>query len=136
MPRVSLEEVRAAGRVCSRSPTRLFEAQAQAFEVGDGLLEDVAEDVHVNDRADFGVLVPFGHFARGAVIVIAEVLEMGADLVRHLEGVQRRIGGEEAAVVGGDVQAGIAFVNGAEQAAEVEPDGLRDCKGRGARRRA
>ena len=39
--------------------------------------------------------------------------------------VQRRIEGEEAAVVGGDVQAGVAFVNGAEQAAEVEPDGLR-----------
>ena len=33
------------------------------------------------------------------------------------------MGGEEAAIVGGDVQAGIAFVNGAEQAPEVEPDG-------------
>ena len=50
---------------------------------------------------------------------------MGADLVRDLEGVQRRIGREETAVIGGDVQAGIAFVNGAEQAAEVEPDGFR-----------
>ena len=50
---------------------------------------------------------------------------MSADVVRHLEGVQRRVGGEEAAVVGGDVQAGIAFVYGAEQAAEVEPDGAR-----------
>ena len=85
---------------------------------------------------DFGVLVGVGHFARGAVIVIAQVLEMGADLVRHLEGVQRRIGGEEAAVVGGDVQAGVALVDGAEQAAEVLPDGPADCKGRGARRRA
>ena len=84
-----------------------MKAQTQPFEVSDGLLEDVAEDVHVNDRADFGVLVRVGDFARGAVIVIAEVLEMSADFVRHLEGVQRRIGGEEAAVVGGDVQAGI-----------------------------
>jgi hypothetical protein len=84
-----------------------LKAQTQPFEVSDGLLEDVAEDVHVNDRADFGVLVRVGDFARGAVIVIAEVLEMSADFVRHLEGVQRRIGGEEAAVVGGDVQAGI-----------------------------
>ena len=50
---------------------------------------------------------------------------MGADLVRYLEGVQRRVGGEEAAIEGGDVQAGVAFVNGAEQAAEVEPDGAR-----------
>ena len=62
-------------------------------------------------------------FARGPVIVIAEVLEMGADLVRHLEAVQTLIQDEEAAVVGGDVEAGIAFVNGAEQAAEVESDG-------------
>ena len=30
-----------------------------------------------------------------------------------------------AAVVGGDVQAGIAFVDGAEQAPEVLPEGLR-----------
>jgi hypothetical protein len=49
---------------------------------------------------------------------------MGADISRHLEGVQRRIGGEEAAIVGGDVQAGIALLNGAEQAPEVEPDGF------------
>jgi hypothetical protein len=46
----------------------------------------------------------------GPLIVIVEVLEMGADLVRHLEGVQRRVGGEEAAIVGGDVQAGIGPV--------------------------
>ena len=65
--------------------------------------------VQINHRADFGVLVRVGHFARGPVIVIAKVLEMGANLVRHLEGVQRRIGGEEAAVVGGDVQAGIGI---------------------------
>ena len=104
---------------------RLFEAQPQPFEVGDGLLEDVAEDIDINDRPDFGVLVSFGYFARGAVIVIAEVFEIGADLVGHLEGVQRRVGGEEAAVVSGDVQSGVAFVNGAEQAPEVEPDGAR-----------
>jgi hypothetical protein len=72
----------------------MFEAETQPLKVSDGLLEDVAEDVHVNDRADFGVLVSFGHFARGAVIIIAEGLEMRADLVRHLEGIQRRIGGE------------------------------------------
>ena len=70
-------------------------------------VEGLVALVRINDRPDFGVLVRVGQFARGAVIVIAEVLEMGADLVRHLEGVQRRIGGEEAAVVGGDVQGGI-----------------------------
>jgi hypothetical protein len=35
---------------------------------------------------------------------------MGADLVRHLKGIQRRIGGEEAALVGGDVQAGVGLI--------------------------
>ena len=103
----------------------LFEILPQAFEVGDGLLEDVAEDVHVYDRADGGALGGVGYLAGGAVVVVAQFLEMGADLVRHLEGVQGRIGGEEAAVVGGDVQAGVAFVNGAEQAAEVEPERVR-----------
>src|ERR1039457_5537383 len=103
----------------------MFEVETQPFEVGDGLLKDVAEDIDVNDRADFGVLISFRYFARGAVVVIAEVLEMSADLIRHLETVQTLIQGEEAAVVGGNVQAGVAFVNGAEQAAEVEPDGLR-----------
>ena len=78
---------------------------AEPIEVRDGLLEDVAEDIDINHRADFGVLISFRHFARGAVIVIAEVLEMGADLIRHLEAVQTFIQGEEAAVVGGDVQA-------------------------------
>src|ERR1017187_10324817 len=66
-------------------------AQPQPFEVGDGLLEDVAENIDINDRPDFGVLVRVGQFARGAVVVIAEVLEMSADLVRHLEAVQTLI---------------------------------------------
>src|ERR1019366_330496 len=114
------------GKVQSLVPTPIFaplQAQTQSFEVGDGLLKDVAEDIYINHRADFGVLVRVGHFARGPVIVIAEVLEIGADLIGYLEGVQTLIQGEEAAVVGGDVQAGIAFVNGAEEAPEVEPDG-------------
>ena len=79
--------------------------------------------IHVNDRAGGGALGGGGNLARRAAIVFADLPEMGADLVRHLEGVQRRIGGEQAAVVGGDIQAGIAFVNGAEQAAEILPNG-------------
>ena len=62
------------------------------------------------ERANFGVLVAFGHFARGPVIVIAEVLELNADLVRHLKGVQRQIGGKEAAIVRRDVQASIGLI--------------------------
>ena len=87
------------------------------------MLKDVAEDIDIDDRADFGVLVSFGHFAGGAVIVITEVLEMGADFVGNLEAVQTLIQGEEAAVVGGDVQAGVAFVNGAEQARKLSQSG-------------
>ena len=70
-----------------------------------------------------GIFVGVGHFAREPVIVIAQILEMTAELVGHLEGVQRRIGGEETAVVGGDVQADVAFVDGAEQAPEILPEG-------------
>jgi hypothetical protein len=87
-----------------------LQAEAQPFEIRDGLLEDLAEDIDVNHRADFGVLVRVGHFARRTVIIVAEVLEMGADLVRHLEVVQTLIQGEEAAVVGGNVQAGVGFI--------------------------
>ena len=59
----------------------------------------MAEDLDISDRADFGVLVSFGHFVSGPVIAIAEVLAMGAVLVRHLASVARRIGGEEAGPV-------------------------------------
>ena len=85
----------------------------------------MAEDVHVNDRVGGGAFGGVGHLAGGAVIVIAQFLKMGADFVWDLEGVQGRIEGEEATVVGGDVQAGVAFINGAEQAAKIESDGLR-----------
>ena len=58
----------------------------------------MAEDIDINHRADFSILVRVGHFARVAVIVIAEVLEIGADLVRDLEAIQTLIQGEEAAI--------------------------------------
>ncbi len=50
---------------------------------------------------------------------------MSTDLVRHLEGVERRVQGEEPAVIGGDIQSGVALVDGIEQAAKVLPDGFR-----------
>ena len=63
----------------------------------------MAEDVHVYDGAHRPALSGVGHLAGGAVIVVAQFLEMGADLVRDLEDVQSGIEGEEAAVVGGDI---------------------------------
>ena len=83
------------------------------------------ELVQTTDRADRGAFGGVGHFARGAIIVVAQFLEMGADLVRYLEGVQPRVEGEEAAVVGRDVQPGVAFINGADQATKVEPERVR-----------
>lgn len=43
---------------------------------------------------------------------IAHVLEMDTDFVERLEGLQRGTVSEEAAVVGGDVQTGVAFSDG------------------------
>jgi len=63
----------------------------QPIDVGDGLLEDVAEDVHVNDRVGGGAFGGVGHLAGGAVIVVAQFLKMGADFDWDLEGVQGRI---------------------------------------------
>jgi hypothetical protein len=83
----------------------------------------IGAPIHINDRAKGGVVVGIGHLPLRAVIVVAQVLEMPADIVRYLEHVQRRIELEETADVGRDVQGGVAFVNSAEQAAEVEPDG-------------
>jgi hypothetical protein len=82
-----IEVIHAEGRRDALPYVELCEAETQPLKVVDGLLEYVAEDVHVNDRADFGALVRAGHFARGLVTVIAGVLEMGADLDRRVEGV-------------------------------------------------
>ena len=89
------------GLVVIGGDAALGDGLAEAFEVGDGLLEDVAEDVHVDDGTNLGGFVLVGDFAGGAVVEIAEILEMGANLVGHVEVVEGRVGGEEAAVVGG-----------------------------------
>ena len=111
------------GRV-SLSGAAAFEVLADAFEVGDGLLEDVAEDVHIDDGADFLRFVGLRHLACGAEVVGGEVAEQGANVVGDLQRVEPLVMGEEAAVVGGDFQAAVAFIDGAEQAAEVVPNGF------------
>ena len=77
------------------------------------------------DQSHLRVLVCVRHLARGPVVVIAQILEMSADLVRHLERGQCRVEREEAAVITWNVQAGIALIDGAKEATEVLPDGLR-----------
>ena len=101
-----------------------FEILPKAFEVGDRLLEDVAEDVHVDDRADFGGLGRIRDFAGRAVIVFAEVAEKCADIVRDTQRVEDGIRREQAAVVGGDFQLGVAGIDRPEKAPEVFPDRL------------
>ena len=62
---------------------------------------------------------------RRAVVVIAQLAEVGADLVGDLQAVQDRIVGKQPAVVGVDAQGRVAPVDGAEQPAEVVPDRAR-----------
>ncbi len=121
--------VRFGGRTTlggQESPPSVARLQAltQSLQAGNRLPEDVAQYVHVNHRADRGAFAGVGDLAHRTVIVIAQFLEMSAHFVGHLERLQRFIPGEEAAVVSGDIQAGIAFVNGAQQAPEVVPDGV------------
>ena len=97
---------------------------ADALEVGDGLLEDVAEDVHVDDGADFLGQVALRDLAGGAEVVSRKIAEQGADVVRNQQGIEAIIVGEKAAVVGGDFQPCVPLVHGAKEAAEVVPDGL------------
>ena len=69
----------------------------QAFEVGNRLLEDVAED----GDADLGL-----------VVVIADALEALTDLVRQGDAVDQRVGLEQAAIVFRDVELLVAPVDG------------------------
>ena len=60
-----------------------------------------------------------------AVVVVAQIAELAADLVRYLQPVQQRIVGEQAPVVGVDPQGRVAPINRLEQPAEIFPDGTR-----------
>ena len=91
----------------------------QPLQVVDRLLEDVAEDVHV-DQPRLGRL---GSLLGGSVVVGGQFLEAAADLVGHVQRVEAGVVGEEAAVVGRDVEARVAEVDRPEQAPEVLPDG-------------
>ena len=59
---------------------------------------------------------------RRAVIEIAQLAKVGADLIGHLQVVQNRIVGKQPAVVGVDAQGRVAAIDGTEQPAEVVPD--------------
>ena len=67
-------------------------------------------------------LAVVGRLVRRPVVVGGEVLEVAAYLVGDGEPVEVGIVGEQAAVVGRDVQGGVADVDRPEQAPEVLPD--------------
>ena len=60
-----------------------------AFEVGDGLLEDVAEDVHVNDRADGGIVVQGCTFPPRPISVLIRPIAFCQPAVMNLAKTQR-----------------------------------------------
>lgn len=78
------------------------------FEVADGLLEDVAEDVN----ADLG-----------GEVVFAERLEQSTGIVRQNQAVENGVGAKQTAVGGGNVQRRIAFVDEAEQSLKFSQTG-------------
>ena len=93
---------------------------AEPLQVGDRLLEDVAEDIDVDELGAVARLV--GCLVRRPVVVGGEILEIAADLVGDGEPVEIGIVGEQPAVVGRDVQGGVADVDRTEQAPEILPD--------------
>ena len=107
--------LRRLARLDGRHPgDRGDDGAVHLFEVGNALLEDVAEDFHVDELADAvgGV----------AVVVLGEFLEALADLVGHTQGVEEVVLGVQPAVVLPDVEVFVAAIDGVEQADEVPPD--------------
>ncbi len=82
----------------------------QPFDVGDRLLEDVAEDGDGDLRGE---------------VVAADRMEAFADGIRQAQPVDRGIGLEQAAIVARDPQRLAALVDRLEQADEIVPDRAR-----------
>ena len=117
-------------------PPRLVFLQADGFgkpvqfvadflQVGDRLLENVPQDVHVNQRSRRARFRVRRRFMGRAIVVFPQVTEVAAYFVRDLQAIQNRIGGKQPAVVSRDVQVGISFIDGMEQSLEIVPDGSR-----------
>ncbi len=81
----------------------------------------MAQDVHVDEgRLPLGV---GGSFVHRAVVVLAQVAEVATYLVGDFQPFQKLVVGEQPAVVAGDVQPGVPFVDRLEKSLEVLPDG-------------
>ena len=103
-----------AGVLCFSGADRLgqpVQFVAQLLQVGDRLLEDVPQDVNVDQAAVAGRRGVGRRLVRRAVVVIAQLAEVGADFVGHLQAVQDRIVGKQPAVVGVDAQGRVAPVD-------------------------
>ncbi|HEX7788134.1 MAG TPA: hypothetical protein VF653_18085, partial [Methylomirabilota bacterium] len=90
----------------------------EAFQIGDRALEDVAEDLHVHQPGPHARAIGS---SRGVVVVLAEPVELGKDVVRHLQAVENGISGEQAAVVTGNVERAAALIDRPEETFERLP---------------
>ena len=77
---------------------------ADLLQIGDRLLENVAQDVHVDQRSRRSAFGVRSRFMRRAIIVFPQVAEVAAYFVGDLQGIQYRIVGKQPAVVGRDVR--------------------------------
>ena len=95
---------------------------ADLFQVGDRLLENVAEDFDVDQRGMTIRIGLGGDFGGRSIFVFAQIAKVGTDRVRHLQAVDQRVVSKQPAVVLRDFQMVVADVDRMEQASEVFPD--------------
>jgi len=89
---------------------RTLRVRAHLFDIGDGLLEDVAEHA---DR----------HVARK--VIVGDFSEFLADEICKTQSVDDFVPGEKPAIVGWDFERGIAFIHGIEKSSEIFPSPIR-----------
>src|SRR4051812_41557875 len=78
------------------------------------------KDLHVNERAALPLLL--AELRGRPEVVTGQTPEVSANLVVHLQAVQNLVVGEQAAVVGRDLQRRVAQVDSPEQTPEVLVD--------------
>jgi hypothetical protein len=108
---------------CSPGPVEALgqpvQLVADPLQVGDRLLEDVAEDVDVHELGAGRLVGVVGRLLGWPVVVGGDGLEVAADLVGDGESVEVGIVGEQTTIAGRDVERRVADVDGAEETPEV-----------------
>jgi len=89
------------------------------FEVGNRLLEDVPQNLHVDELRRVVVIVGGG--SSRVELVLGKFLEPVAHVIRHREGIEGGVRLEQLAVELVDVELRVPLVHPAEQRLEVVP---------------